>query len=91
MLPEQKPCIEPEIIPPGYKDRSLIRRAYRFVDAHGVRIYTFRLGQRSIFLLTMAIATVLAAMFIFLVGAVLIWIPVVIVTVAAAAASLFRR
>jgi hypothetical protein len=39
----------------------------------------------------MAIATVLAAMFIFLVGAVLIWIPVVIVTVAAAAASLFRR
>jgi hypothetical protein len=91
MLQEQKPRIEPEIIPLGYRDQFSTRLAYRFVGAHGVRIYTFRPRPLGIILLTVVIATVLATMLVVLVGAVLIWIPVVILTVAAAVASVLRR
>ncbi len=89
MLPEQESHTEPEIIPPGRPDR----RAYRFVDAHGTRrVYAVKLGPFGIILLALVIAIIAATMFVLLLGAVLLWIPVFIMFVAAAAIfGLLRR
>ena len=94
MLPEKKHLAEPEIIPPHYRERRSIWGAYRFADdVHGThRIYAFRLGPFGIVFLALVITVIAVAMLLFLLGVVLIWIPVLALLVAAAMISgLLRR
>jgi len=83
-----EPRSEPEIIPPD-RDRRDRRRdrsaAWIEVDAHGTRrIYVRRIGPGGFILLALLVAVFAALVFVVLVGAVLIWIPVAILLVMAA-------
>ena len=93
MPSERERHAEPEIIPPGYSNRTSTRSAYRFVDELGTcRIYAVRLGPFGILLMALVVAIIAAVVLIFLLGAVLLWIPIAVLFVAAVATSgLFRR
>src|ERR1700730_13996092 len=92
MPAREGPRAEPEIIPPGHPDGRSMRDEYHF-DVHGTqRIYVTRLEPFGIVVLGLLIALIAAVTLIVLLGAVLIWIPVVVVFVAAAVVSdLLRR
>ena len=92
----ERPRAEPEIIPPDRIHDDDMRRAARlwsFGDRGGYqRVYVGRLGPFGIFLLALAGATLAILLLVFLVGAFLIWIPIVGLLVAAAIlSSLLRR
>lgn len=84
----EKPRAEPEIIPPGDLDGRPMRDRYHF-DVHGgsQRIYVARLGPFGIVVLGLLIALIAAVTPIVLLGALLIWIPVAVLFVAAAVVS----
>lgn len=84
----EKPRAEPEIIPPGDLDGRPMRDRYHF-DVHGgsQRIYVTRLGPFGIVVLGLLIALIAAVTPIVLLGALLIWIPVAVLFVAAAVVS----
>jgi hypothetical protein len=90
--PEQ-PRVEPEIIPPDRsRDRSDWRRSPRLGDPLGGtrathRVYVARLGPFGIALLLLAVAAIVAIVIIALLGAVLIWIPIIAVLLIVAALS----
>jgi uncharacterized protein (DUF697 family) len=88
----EKPRAEPEIIPPGHPDGRSMRDGYH-LDVNGTqRIYVTRLGPFGIVALGLLIALLAAVIPIVLLGAVLIWIPVAVLFVAAAVVSdLLRR
>jgi len=88
----RQPRPEPEIIPPGHPDERSMRDGYHF-DVRGTeRIYVTRLGPFGIIVLGLLTALIAAVIFIGLLGAVLIWIPVVILLVGVAGLSnLLRR
>jgi hypothetical protein len=81
------PRVEPEIIPPDHSGRSDFWRQGSFSGSRYVYTTT-RIGPFGFALLLMAIGALVAIFLITLVGAVLIWIPVVILV--AAVAGLFR-
>ena len=97
----ERPRAEPEIIPPDRDggEASWRRaphtpwRGSRFDEIHGThRVYVGRVGPLGIVLLLLAIAAVIAIILIAVLGAVLIWIPVIAVAVVIAAFfRLFRR
>jgi len=96
--PPERPRVEPEIIPPDRTGRQSDWRhppwrGNAFSETRGTqRIYVTRLGPFGIALLVLAIAAIVAVIVIAVLGAVLIWIPVVAVVVIAAALSrLLRR
>jgi hypothetical protein len=83
-----EPRSEPEIIPPD-RERPEWRRnrsgAWIAVDAQGTRrIYIRRIGPGGFILLALLVAVFAALVFVVLVGAVLLWIPVAILLVLAA-------
>ena len=88
--------IEPEIIPP---DHSRAEAMHGRPDPWGStnvytthRIYVRRIGPLGIFLAALLIGTLAAVVFVVLVGAFLIWIPVTILLfVAAVVIGLMRR
>jgi uncharacterized protein (DUF697 family) len=82
-MPENEaPRAEPEIIPPGHPDRESMRDDF---DVHGTqRIYVTRLGPLDVIALGLLIALIAAFTVILLLGAVLFWIPAVVLLVAAA-------
>jgi hypothetical protein len=90
--PEQ-PRAEPEIIPPDRsQDRSDWRRSPWRGDPFGGtrathRVYVSRLGPFGVALLLLAVAAIVAIIIIALLGAVLIWIPIVAVLLVLAAWS----
>ncbi len=94
----ERPRAEPEIIPP---DRNARRADWRnspqrdgaFAWTRGTqRIYVTRLGPFGVALLMLAIAAIAALVLIAVLGAVLLWIPVVaVLIVAAALARVLRR
>lgn len=94
--PEQ-PRVEPEIIPPdrGGRGADWGRSPWRgspYGQTRGTRrIYVTRLGPFGIALLLLAIAAVVAIVLIAVLGAVLIWIPVVAVLIVVAALFRFFR
>jgi hypothetical protein len=90
--PEQ-PRVEPEIIPPGRSGRYSPWRPYGFTEARGThRIYVTRMEPFGIALLLLAIAAVATIVMIAVLGAVLIWIPIVaIVVIAGALLRVLRR
>ena len=97
----ERPRAEPEIIPPdrsgGPADwrRSTYTpwRGGSFDEIHGShRVYVGRVDPFGIALLLLAIAAVIAVILIAVLGAVLIWIPVIAAAVAIGALfRLFRR
>lgn len=99
MKPRHESRPEPEIILPGDPDIRSRRTAHRFGEGYpfvGVRtshrIYTARLGPFGLILLALAIAIAAAVMLVLLLGAVLFWIPILFLLVAAAVISgLLRR
>jgi hypothetical protein len=99
MKPRQDSRTEPEIILPGDPEIRSSRAAHRFggvypfVDVRrSHRVYTARLGLFGLILLGLAIAIAAAVMLILLLGAVLFWIPILVLLVAAAVISgLLRR
>jgi len=90
----ERPRVEPEIIPPdrsgrGGDWRQSPWRGGFYTDTRGThRIYVGRIGPFGFALLMLAIAALIAVIMIAIIGAVLIWIPVVVVLVVVAA--LFR-
>jgi hypothetical protein len=95
--PPERPRVEPEIIPPARTGRGPDwRRPPWGGDAFGEtrathRIFVTRLGPFGIALLLLAIAAIVAIVMIVVLGAVLIWIPVVAIVVIAAALSRLLR
>jgi hypothetical protein len=91
----EKPRAEPEIIPPDRGDRQSRSGAagiYVFVDGGGIRhIYVARLGPRGIFVIALMIGILFAMMLVLVLGAFLIWIPLVGLLVAAAIISSLLR
>jgi hypothetical protein len=94
----ERPRSEPEIIPPdrdgGHPNwRHTPWRGGGFEEIHGShRVYIGRVGPFGIALLLLAIAAIIAIVLIAVLGAVLIWIPIVAVAVVIAAFfRLFRR
>lgn len=97
----ERPRAEPEIIPPDRDGgqanwRRTSQTPWRgsgFDEIRGThRVYVGRVGPFGIALLLLAIAAVIAIILIAVLGAVLIWIPVIAVAVVIAAFfRLFRR
>jgi hypothetical protein len=97
-MPMTRQPPEPEIIPPDrarhaqdpWRDR---RDPWIGADAYGTRrIYVRRVGPGGIFLLALLIGALAALVFVILLGAFLIWIPIaMLVFVAAVVGSLMRR
>jgi hypothetical protein len=90
----EQPRSEPEIILPGDRDRwqQGRARAWLFNGQGTHRIYVTKLGPFSTFLLIAAIGLAAALLFIILVGAFLLWIPIVGLVIAIAIISgLLRR
>jgi hypothetical protein len=96
MSEPRSPRSEPEIIPPDRtRNDSMRGRPGPWVSmhAHGTqRVYVGRVGPLGIVLLALLIGTLAALVFIILLGAFLIWIPVAILLfVAFIAGGIMRR
>jgi hypothetical protein len=88
--------VEPEIIPPDQARREYGDRpsgVWVSVDSHGTRrIHVRRVGPLGVLLIALLLGTLAALVFVILVGAFLIWIPVAILLfVAAIVGGLMRR
>jgi uncharacterized protein (DUF697 family) len=85
-MPENEiPRAEPEIIPPGHPDGPSMRDDF---DVHGTqRIYVTKLGPLDIIMLGLLISVGAAVTLLVLLGAILFWIPAVVLLVAAAVVS----
>jgi hypothetical protein len=94
--PEQ-PRVEPEIIPPdrtrgGLDWRRPAWQPYGTDQAHGsYRVYVGRVGPFGIAMLALAFVLLTAVIVFAVVGAILFWIPVLALVLAAAAAFRFFR
>jgi hypothetical protein len=88
----ERPRAEPEIIPP---DRNPGRPAWRrsaFPDIAGTqRIYVTRVGPFGGILLLLAVFVLVAVVLLAVLGALIIWIPIVGLVVLVAALSGFLR
>ncbi|HVN63060.1 MAG TPA: hypothetical protein VMT58_00370 [Candidatus Binataceae bacterium] len=76
---DEKPRSEPEIIPPDRVHDHEMRRAARLWN-EGVsyqRIYVGRIGPLGIFLMALAGSAIAILLLLFVIGAFLIWIPIV--------------
>jgi hypothetical protein len=93
----ERPRLEPEIIPPArarndsdWAERSWRPDVSRMTGTH--RIYVTRLGPFGMTLLMLIIGIVIAVILLAVVGAVLVWIPILALLVAAGAIfRLLRR
>jgi hypothetical protein len=91
----ERPRAEPEIIPPDHGDNEWQSRwsPYGYTRTRGPqRIFVTRVGPLGIALFMLAIAVIAAIGLLVILGALLIWIPAVILAVIIAAiAGVFRR
>ncbi len=99
-MPTHRHPTEPEIIPPGQEptdwppgrpERPDPWASFQ-VHTGSRRVYVGRIGPVGILLLAALIGTIAALVFVVLVGAFLIWIPVaILLLVAAVVGGLMRR
>jgi hypothetical protein len=89
----EQPRSEPEIILPGERDRWQERRSWPYGGQQGShRIYVTKLGPLSTFLLIAAIGLAAVLLLVILLGAFLLWIPIVGLIISIAIISgLLRR
>jgi hypothetical protein len=86
----EQPRAEPEIIPPGAPLRS--GRFDGFAGPHfSQRIYVAKFGPLGIVLVALAIVAIVTVLLVVLLGALLFWIPVIGVIVAAAIVLRFLK
>ena len=95
-MPLHRHPTEPEIIPPGQEPGDWQRRRpdpWASFDVYGTRrVYVRRIGPIGILLLAALIGTIAALVFVVIVGAFLIWIPVAaLLFIAAIVGGLMRR
>lgn len=87
VTPYERPLAEPEIIPPGHPDAlrdDMSARSRGFFGAgYGQRVYVAKVGPWGIMMLAALALLIAAAVVVFLIGALLIWIPIVAVLVLA--------
>ena len=80
----EEPRSEPEIIPPG-QARQGTPRMRVYVDAHGTeRVYIARPGPIGTILVVLIVGLLSALVLALLLGALLIWLPVVLLFATAA-------
>ena len=81
----EAPRHEPEIIPPGYRGQAPNGGMFIYVDEHGnTRRATFKApGPFAIIVVLLVVGLIAAIAMVALLGLVLIWIPVVVVMIAA--------
>jgi len=94
----ERPRVEPEIIPPDRTPHRSDRRQQAWQPFFSTaadethRIYVAKLGPFGIALLMLILGVVAAVILLAVIGAVLIWIPAVVLLVAVGALfRLFRR
>ena len=89
----EQPRSEPEIIPPGSRDRRGPSHIFMSVDEDGGarRVYLARPGPFTLVLALAIFGLIALAVLIVLLSVALIWIPVVIVLVGAFVASVTFR
>jgi hypothetical protein len=97
-MPDHRRPTEPEIIPPGQEPTDWPRQkqdpwaSFHVYGTGTRRVYVRRIGPIGILLLAALIGTIAALVFVVMVGAFLIWIPVaVLLFVAAVVGGLMRR
>lgn len=88
-----RPRSEPEIIPPGQSGRRDRRGIWVTVDDNGGprRVFVARPGPFAIILALAVLGLIAVLMLIFLLSIAVIWIPVVIVLIAAFVLSMYWR
>ncbi len=88
----ERPRVEPEILPPDRSRRGWPPPPYGYTGQSTHRIYVSRIGPFGFALLLLVIGLLSGVLLLVLVGAALIWIPVVAMLVIIAAISgLLRR
>jgi hypothetical protein len=97
-MPSHRHPTEPEIIPPGQEPTDWPRQqpdpwaSFHVYGAGTRRVYVRRIGPIGILLMAALIGTIAALVFVVMVGAFLIWVPVaVLLFVAAVVGGLMRR
>lgn len=84
MPQSDEPQAEPEIIPPDRAGRRT-HRTHTFTDAYGTeRVYVARLSPFGSILVVLITAILLAVMLVLLLGALVIWLPLLVFFVAGA-------
>jgi Flp pilus assembly protein TadB len=88
-----RPRSEPEIIPPDHSRRNDRSRIFVSINENGDtrRVYLAKPGPFTILLALAVLALIALVMLILLLSVAVIWIPVVIVLVAAFIASVYWR
>jgi hypothetical protein len=88
-----RPRSEPEIIPPGRASRNQRGGIWVSIDEHGDtrRVFVSRPGPFTILLALAVLGLIALIMLIVLLSVAVIWIPVVIVLIAAFFASMYWR
>ncbi len=82
----ERPRVEPEIIPPDRGQRRSAWQPYGYAESRGTsRIYVAKLGPFGLALLMLALAALVAVILLVVIGAFLIWIPILAVLVVGAA------
>ncbi|MFT4277874.1 MAG: hypothetical protein QM576_16095 [Rhodopseudomonas sp.] len=80
--PPERPRYEPEIIPPGQTHDPMGTRI--FIDQNTTEhVFVGKVGPLGLFLMALGIGAVIAVVLVLLLGAFLLWIPVVGLLIAA--------
>ncbi|WP_346295936.1 hypothetical protein LRC39_24475 [Rhodopseudomonas sp. P1] len=80
--PPERPRYEPEIIPPGQTHDPMGTRI--FIDQNTTEhVFVGKVGPLGLFLMALAIGAAIAVVLVLLLGAFLLWIPVVGLLIAA--------
>ena len=93
----ERPRVEPEIIPPNHFGRRDREQGwpppYGYTQTRGTqRVYVGRIGPFGFALIMLIAGFLVAVLLLILIGAALIWIPVVaVLAVIAAISGVFRR
>ena len=87
ITPYERPRAEPEIIPPGQPDASRdgigAPSEGVFGARYGGRVYVAKVGPWGVIMLAALALLIAAALVVFVIGTLLIWIPVVAVLIIA--------
>jgi hypothetical protein len=79
--PYERPAVEPEILPPNHPhaawNRFRTREGGLFSARYGQRIYVGRVGPLGVALFIALVILIAAAVLVFVIGALLVWIPVI--------------
>jgi hypothetical protein len=85
--PYERPAAEPEIIPPEHSSSAWQRQDAPpggfFGARYGQRVYVAKVGPVGLALFALLAVLLVAAILVFVIGALLVWIPVIALLVAA--------